>query len=158
MPEDTDPTTPPVDDPEEKDPAWYRDQMSAKDVEIKELTKTTNRQRVKLMEETFSKVGLDPAVGLGKAIAEKYQGEPTVDDLRTFAIEEYSWEPPEELEENPLAKPIVDAQGRVDKAVKAADSTQQSAVDLQIAEAEEKGDFATSIMLKVAKYRTAKGI
>jgi hypothetical protein len=107
---------------------------------------------------TFDKVGLDPTKGLGKAIAEKYEGEPDADALRSFAIEEYQWEPPPENTEIPMAPVIADAQGRVTQATQEAEGVTLQPIDLQIAEAEEKGDFASAVSLKVQKFRTAKGI
>jgi hypothetical protein len=141
---------------EENTPAWYRDQMAKKDAELKELQKTTNRQRVKLMESTFKAVGLDPAKGLGKAIAKEFDGEPDAEQLRQFAIEEYGWEPP--TPENPQAEVVVEAQGRVQAATAGADSVPVQPIDFQIQEAEEKGDFASAVSLKVQKYRNDKGI
>jgi hypothetical protein len=155
----TDTQEPVAPDPEtEKDPAWYRDQMALKDQEIKELQKEKNRQHVKLMEDTFDKVGLDPSKGLGKAIAEKYDGEPDAEKLRNFAVEEYDWEPPPEQAENPMGQTITDAQSRVTTAIGDAQAIPLQPIDLQITEAEEKGDFATAVGLKVQKFREAQGI
>lgn len=141
---------------EEKDtPAWYREQIDRKDKQLKDQGKTINRQRVKLMEETFDKVGLDPLKGVGKAVAEKYKGEANVDDLRNFAVEEYSWEPPKA---DSMQTTITDAQGRVTEASANAVSQPQQAIDLEISEAEERGDFAATIALKVRKFRTTQGI
>lgn len=142
---------------EEKDtPAWYREQIDRKDKQLKEQGKTINRQRVHLMEETFDKVGLDPSKGLGKAIAEKYEGDPNADDLRNFAVEEYSWEPP--ADKDSMETTITDAQTRVTEAVNAATAQPQTAIDLEIQQAEESGNFAASIALKVQKFRTTQGI
>jgi hypothetical protein len=140
---------------EDKDPAWYRDQMDRKDAQLKDQAKQINRQRVQLMEGAFDEVGLDPTKGLGKAIAEKYEGDPKADDLRSYAIEEYSWEPPVD---DSLQSAVVDAQERVTEAVNAATPAPASPIDIQIADAEERGDFAGTMSLKVAKFREAQGI
>ncbi len=143
------------DSTEEDTPAWYRDQIDRKDKQLKDQGKTINRQRVHLMADTFEKVGLDPEKGLGKAIAEKYEGDPNEDDLRNFAIEEYSWEAPVD---DSMQTTITDAQGRVTTATAEATSQPQTQIDLEIAEAEERGDFAASVALKVRKFRTTQGI
>lgn len=138
---------------EQKDPAWYRDQIERKDAQLAEQTKTINRQRVALMEQTFETVGLDPAVGLGKAIAEKYDGEPDADALRQFAIDEYQWEPPA-----PVENEIVAGQERVNTAVAGTERVDQRQIDLDIADAESRGDFASAVALKLAKFRQEQGI
>ena len=140
---------------EEDTPAWYRDQIERKDKQIKDQGKTINRQRVNLMEGTFKEVGLDPTEGLGKAIAKEYEGDPNADDLRNYAIEEYSWEPPTD---NSMQTTITDAQGRIATATAEAGSVPQQQIDLEISEAEERGDFAASVALKVRKFRTTQGI
>lgn len=139
---------------EEKDPKWYRDEIDRRDEKIKELEKENNRNRVRLLESTFEKVGLDPSKGLGKAIAERYEGEPDADALRTFAIEAYQWEPPTQSP----AELVNEAQGRVSGAVGEAESAPTQEVDLQIAQAEERGDFASAIQLKLNKFRQEQGI
>ncbi len=77
------------------------------------------------------------------------------DDLRNFAIEEYSWEAPVD---DSMQTTITDAQGRVTTATAEATSQPQTQIDLEIAEAEERGDFAASVALKVRKFRTTQGI
>jgi hypothetical protein len=146
----------PVDEGE-KEPAWYRDQISKKDTELKEAQKTINRQKVKLMESTFEQVGLDPTKGLGKAIAEKYDGEPDAETLRAFAIDEYSWEPPTTPQQEVVGA-INEAQARVNQAQRQASSVDSSAVDVEIAEAESSGNFAAAMQLKVQKFRETQGI
>lgn len=147
----------PVETPEENTPAWFRDQMSKKDAENAELQKQLNRQKVKLMGATFNEVGLDPTKGLGKAIAEKYDGEPDAEKLRAFAIEEYDWQPPATPEQEMNAA-INEAQARVNQAQAGAESVNTSIIDTQIDEAESRGDFATAIALQVQRYRQQKGI
>ena len=139
---------------EDKDPKWYRDEIDRRDEKIKELEKENNRNRVRLLEKTFEALELDPTKGLGKAIAEKYEGEPDVDALRTFAIEEYQWEPPTQTP----AQSVNEAQARVSGAVNEAESAPTQEIDLQIAQAEEKGDFASAVSLKVQKFRQEQGI
>jgi hypothetical protein len=140
----------------DKEPAWYREQLAAKDAEIADRDKAYNKMRVKLLETTFKEVGLDPTKGLGLAIAERYEGEPDVEELRNFAVEKYQWEPP--TPENPIATEVTQAQGRVSAAVKEAESTPVEQIDLDIAQAEERGDFAASMSLKLQKFRQEQGI
>ena len=149
---DTDPT-------EEKDPAWYREQMAAKDAETAELKKQLNKQKVKLMETAFAQVGLDPTKGIGKAVAKEFDGDPDADAIRQYAIEEYQWEPPaDQGQGHPLADDIAGAQGRVSAAIQGAESNPTEQIDLDIAQAEERGDFASTIQLKLAKFRQNQGI
>lgn len=141
---------------EDKDPQWYRDQIAAEKAKNAEKEKEYNKLRVRLMESTFKDVGLDPSKGLGKAIAEKYDGEPDAEALRNFAISEYQWEPP--ASENPVTDETRAAQARVDDAIKGADSQPTAQIDLDIANAEERGDFATTMSLKLQKFRQEQGI
>lgn len=158
-----DPETPPAEptpsEPqgEEKDPAWYRDQLAKKDAEMQKLQEAVNQQRVRMMEKAFEDVGLDPTKGIGKAVAENpklEKLEPTAEEVRTFAIEEYQWEPPPDQQPNPLSQPTNDAQQRVNQTVQEAGAVPTTQIDFDIAEAEKAGNFAAAMALKVAKYRT----
>lgn len=144
--------TPPADD-DAKAPAWYRDQIKRREEEIETLRKQTNKQRTQLLEGAFKGVGLDPTTGLGKAIAKEYDGDATVDALREFATREYGYESPQDASENPLAPEIARAQGRVGAATAEANSIPVQPIDLEIQQAEEKGDLVAAMTLKVAKYR-----
>lgn len=141
---------------EEKDPKWYREQLAAKDEALADKEKEANKLRVKLLESTFKEVGIDPAKGLGKAIAADYDGEADAEALRNFAIEKWDWEPP--TSENPIAGAVTEAQGRVSAAVKDATSAPTEQIDLDIAQAEERGDFASAMALKLNKFRQEQGI
>lgn len=143
---------------EDRDPAWYRDQLAKKDKKIAEQEGQINTQRVRLMERTFKDVGLDPTTGLGKAIAKEYQGEPDPEALRNYAVEEYNWEPPAESAPNPIGAEIAQAQARVSQAMTSAEASPANPIDLQIADAEKRGDFASSITLKMQKFRQEQGI
>lgn len=144
-------------EPEEKTPAWYRDQMAKKESEIEELRKQNNTAKVRLMERAFADAGLNPTEGLGKAIAKEYEGDPDPAAVRKYAIEEYGWEPPEPAA-NPLAAVVGQAQARVSQAVGATNASPVQPLDLEIADAEQRGDFASSIALKVQKFRQEQGI
>lgn len=142
------------DEGEQKDPKWYRDELKKRDDQLAEQQKTINRQGVRLMEKAFSDAGLDPTKGLGKAIAQNYDGDPDAEAIKTFAQEEYDWEPPEQTP----AQVVNEAQGRVAEATAGTESIPQDALDLDIAKAEEEGDFARSIMLKVQQHRQKIGM
>lgn len=151
------PESPPADD-DAKAPAWYRDQLKRKEEEIDGLRKQTNKQRTQLLESAFKGVGLDPTTGLGKAIAKEYNGDATVEALREFATTEYGYEPPADSSENPMATEIAQAQGRIAGATAEAESVPLQPIDLEIQQAEEKGDLVASMTLKLQKYRQEAGI
>ena len=106
-----------------------------------------------LMESAFTSLGLDPNKGIGKAVAEKYEGEPIAADISAFAVEEYSWEPPTpDPDPTPDPTPAQQiqqpAQQRVDDALKQSTPADTPTLDSQIAAAEEKGDWQKSMALK----------
>lgn len=156
----TTPADPPANTPTEaQEPAWYRDQIEAAKAENSELQKQLNRQKVALMEAAFEKVGLDPTKGIGKAVAKAWEGEPDADAIRQYAIEDWDWEPPAEAGQgHPLAGEINAAQQRVNGAVQGAEGVPVEQIDLDIAQAEERGDFASAMSLKVARFRQQQGI
>lgn len=149
--------TPPADD-DSQAPAWYRDQLKRKEAEIETLRKQTNKQRTQLLEGAFKGVGLDPTTGLGKAIAKEYNGDPTVEALREFATTEYGYEPPQDAAENPLAREIGAAQGRIGATTGEAEAIPLQPIDLEIQQAEEKGDLVSAMTLKMRKYRQEAGV
>ena len=152
-----DPPAPPSGD--DKEPAWYREQIDAKTAENAELVKQINRQKVHLMASAFEKIGLDPTKGIGKAVAHGWEGDADPEAIKEYAIKDWDWEPPADKGQgSPIAGEITSAQQRVSAAVQGAESTPTEQIDLDIAAAEERGDFAAAVTLKVAKFRQTQGI
>lgn len=74
-----------------------------------ETENKTLRQRIAATE--LQGMGLDPNIGLGKAVLKTYQGSYEDGDLQRFATEEYGWEPPESA--NPVVTETAQAEKRI---------------------------------------------
>jgi pyruvate/2-oxoglutarate dehydrogenase complex dihydrolipoamide acyltransferase (E2) component len=84
-PEGTPPEAPPPGQP----PAELRAHADRQEAAAKGM-------RTKLVEVYVKEIGLDPATGLGKAIANTYKGDdPTVEDVASYAESEYQHKKPE---------------------------------------------------------------
>ena len=122
--------------------------------ELREALKRANEDRDKYkaqaMTTAYAEVGLDPDKGLGKAIAEMYDGEPTAEALAEFAAE-YGHEAPEV--ENP-AQPAIDAGNqRLDDAHQASQSDEPKTQHEQAREAAAGGDLRTAGNIKADLLR-----
>lgn len=108
--------------------------------------------RGQLMERAYTEAGLDPAKGLGKAIAKEYDGEPTTDALLAYAKEEYGHEPTVKPE-NDLQPEITKGQKVVDD-VQTISSSQESSTDKErLKKAEAEGDLAVAGDIKAKQLR-----
>lgn len=144
MPEDTEATTT---ETESGGPKELREALARREAENKRL-------RGILMENAFRTLGLDPTKGIGKAIAKEYDGEPTVEAVEAYAVDEYGWEKQSGTQPSPEAALIETAQQRVTQATSGSvTAPPPSDLDQQIREAESKGDWVTSMSLKAQKLR-----
>jgi len=104
--------------------------------------------RTKLLTRSYEELGLDPTKLIGKAIAEKYDGEPSTEALAKFAEAEYGYTPPVTEEQHPQAAQIAQGQAALDQIGQTAGSVADlSQVDV-LAKAEAEGDNATSMAIK----------
>lgn len=136
--------------------------------EALERQKAENAElRGKLRQSAFREVGIDTTTGLGKTMAEFYDGDADPDAIRQFATERFEWKPPEpkpgdEPPETPgkgelrkeVTEQVVEAGERIDKTVEKATSTDGvDDLDAKIAEAEANKDWQTAMKLKALKTR-----
>ena len=100
------------------------------------------------MTQVYAAVDLDPATGLGKAIAKEYDGDMTVEALTAYANEEYGYVVPD-APTHPQAATIAAETARLDAASQGAGSVPVAPTRGQeIADAEAAGDFTTAMNLK----------
>ena len=118
-------------------------QLKDKDAEIAGLT-------TQLLAPAYEDIGLDPSTQLGKAIAKEYTGAPNVDALAAYAKEEYDYVAPEtRQEQSPESQVIAQGHDALDRIGQTAGSVPLSPTDGDtLAEAEAKGDYATTMQIK----------
>lgn len=71
-------TTTQATEADEKDPAWYREEIKRRDAKISTLTKQAFKS-------AYKEAGIDTSKGLGAKIAEHFDGDPDVEQIREFA-------------------------------------------------------------------------
>ncbi len=142
-----------VEEPESEEttkPGDMRTKLSEQAKRIRELEAEKEEQagsfRARSMTQAFQAIGLDPLHGVGKAVAVTFDGE--AEDLREFAEEEFGhvYAP-----DHPFADRINDGHARLDKVSQTAGSISQLTQDDELAKAEAKGDYATTLRLKGAQ-------
>jgi hypothetical protein len=99
------------------------------------------------MTQAYKDAGLDPAMGLGKAIAKEYDGDMTPEALTEYARDEYGWTPPE-APAHPQEQQIVTEQARLDQAGATAGSIVTPTTDDELAKAELDGDWNRTMAIK----------
>lgn len=151
------PEPPASNEPAENTPEWYRANIERVSAENKEL-------KGKLREGMFKQVGLhDTSKGLGKTMADAYDGDLDPEAFKAWAAERFEWQPPqagngEQQQQTPeqvAAQTVVsESQGRVEQATQTATSTETppsgsiQELKAQIAEAEAAGNYVDTIRLK----------
>lgn len=117
---------------------------------LKRAQEERDEYRAHLLNDSFKEIGLDPATGLGKAIAKEYKGAPTKEALAAFAAEEYGHQAAA-APENPVA-PAVQAGQAVTQLIDSISTPEIPATrDTRIAEAERAGDLTTAGAEKAAR-------
>jgi hypothetical protein len=106
--------------------------------------------RTQLLDRSYQELGLDPTKLVGKAIAEKYQGEPNTEALAEFAREEYGYVPvAPSPETHPLAQQIDVQQAALDQVGLTAGSVPVSPTESDaLAAAEAAGDYGLTMAIK----------
>ena len=95
----------------------------------------------------FDDAGLDTSTGLGKAIAQVYEGEASKEAVAEFAKAEYGWEAPT-ADAHPQAQQIATQQARVDQVGETAGSIAPPTEADALAKAEAEGDYVTTMAIK----------
>jgi hypothetical protein len=106
--------------------------------------------RTKLLDRSYAELGLDPTKLVGKAIAERYEGEASTEALAEFAKEEYGYEPaPVSPVGHPLSKQIQEQQQALDQVGQTAGSVPVTLSEVDaLAKAEAEGDYVTTMAIK----------
>ena len=112
-----------------------------------ELKESNIRERAR----AFTDAGLDTSQGIGKAISQVYEGEPTPEAVATFANEEYGWVPTAQVETNPLAPAIQGGNARIEQVQQQSGSITPPTQADALAEAEAAGDYQRTMALKGAE-------
>lgn len=134
---------------DEGGPKALREALERAKAEAAEARKEANAYKVRALEAAFREAGLDPAKGVGKAVAKEYDGEVTPEAIRAYAESEYGWEAPSQ--ESAIAPVVREAQARVSSVQAESVSQPTSMIDQQIRDAEQSGDFAAAVALKTQK-------
>ena len=106
--------------------------------------------RSTILTEAYVKLDLDTETGLGKAIAKEYEGEASFDALAAYAKDEYGHEyAAPEVQEDPVVQDIAQGHQALDQIGRTAGSIPVAPTDGDtLAEAEAKGDYATTMQIK----------
>lgn len=143
-----------------KDPAWYRDQLEAKERKLAEERAARKAAESQLRDVRFREAGLDPDAGgveggFAKMVMEAFDGDLTVDAIREFASER-GWEPPD-VPESEEDKARREAEARADSLVPGSKpvETDRSPKDQIAAQEAEKAGTQEHIAAKLAaaKYQ-----
>ena len=133
MTEENTPTTEtePVDDP--NGPKQLREALKRANAQIAD-------QDARLRGIAFTEAGIDTTSGLGKAIAQVYDGDTNTESILTFAKEEYGWEPVP-VPENPQQPVIQQGHQKLDAIQAASVPLVPTTEDEALRTAEQDGDF-----------------
>ena len=119
-----------------------------------ERTKAENKElRESVRTNAFGSAGIDTTTGLGKAIAQVYDGENTAEAIQKFATEEYGWQPTAPDESHPAAQAIQEGNARMEQVGQHSGSVAPVSQANSLAEAEAKGDYATAMSIKAAQLQ-----
>lgn len=123
----------------------------------KQLEKALAKNKVneaKIRTSAFKEAGIDTQTGLGKAIAQVYDGELDADAILEFAHTEYGHVPtPAGQQPHPQAAQIALGQSQLDQVGNVAGSIQQSTRAERLAEAQAKGDFGQIGAIQAAQMQ-----
>ena len=101
-----------------------------------------------ILDSAYEAIGLDTSTGLGKAISKEYEGEASQDALTQYAKDEYGWEAPIQETTHPQAEAIAQGTQQLEQIGQTAGSVSTPTEGDNLAEAEAKGDYATTMALK----------
>jgi hypothetical protein len=124
-------------------PKQLRDALKREQERNKEL-------RTLVMAGAYADLGLDPEVGLGKAIAKEYKGDASTEALAEYAQAEYGYTKPVG-QEHPQGATIVQEQARLDAISVAAESIAPVSEGEALAKAEAEGDWEAAGRIKAAQ-------
>jgi hypothetical protein len=124
----------------------------------KQLNASLEREkkfRTQLLDKAYTDLKLDPATGLGKAIAKEYEGEPNMDALAAYAKDEYDYEAPaSEVADHPQAEQIAQQQAALDAVGGTAGSVVDPTQGDVLAQAEADGDYQKTMAIKAQEVNS----
>jgi murein DD-endopeptidase MepM/ murein hydrolase activator NlpD len=115
-----------------------------------QLEASLSRERelkARILNEAYAELGLNPEVGLGKAIAKEYEGEASKEALAAYATQEYGYTPPI-AEDSPIAGTVQHEQARLDAVQQTAGSIPAPTRQEELAAAEAQGDYRKALDIK----------
>lgn len=122
-------------------PKQLRDRLARSEAEV-------SRLQSEAMAQEYARLGLDPGRGIGRAAAQTYEGDAS--GLAEYVATEYE----HFGAANPLAREITDQYSRLDAmSVGAGSVPAESPWDQRLAEAEARGDTATTMAMKGAEVQ-----
>ncbi len=104
--------------------------------------------RTQLLDRSYAELGLDPTKLVGKAIAEKYDGDATTEALAAFAKDEYGYEYAPAPDQHPQAQNIALGQAALDQVGNTAGSVVPPTQATELQEAEASGDYQKALQMK----------
>ena len=117
--------------------------------QLAEAHQTIASQRTDLLTPAYSKLGLNPEVGLGKAIAKEYDGAASFEALAEFAQTEYGHVAPEvQPDAHPQAETIHAEADKLDKVAGSAMSVVPATPADELQQAEADGDYQKTLAIK----------
>ncbi len=117
-----------------------------------EATLAENKQlKADKLAGSFKEIGLDPTTGLGKAIAQVYDGETSTEALAEFAETEYGHTAEVVPETHPQAAAINQGQAALDQVGQGAGSVPVPTQADTLAKAEAEGDYQKTMAIKSAQ-------
>ena len=109
---------------------------------------TIAKQRTDLLTPAYQALGLDPSTGLGKAVAEKYEGAASFEALAEFANKEYGHVAPEASPDHPQAQAVNLAQAQLDQVGQVATPVAPLSPADALQKAEAEGDYQATLAMK----------
>ena len=117
-----------------------------KELERSKAENKTLRESVRI--NAFSNAGIDTSTGLGKAIAQVYDGENTAEAIQKFANEEYGWVATQQVADHPAAQAIHEGNARQEQMQQQSGSIVPPTNQDALAKAEAEGDWDTTMAIK----------
>lgn len=149
MSEETAETTEAPEAQAKDEPKGLRATIEKQAAQIKERDAEIAEQRTVIMSDHYATIGLNPEAELGKAIAKEYNGVATLEALAAYAKDEYGYEVPVTDGAPPQLQNITQGHDALDQVGQTAGSVPIAPTEGDtLAEAEAKGDYATTMAIK----------
>ncbi len=117
--------------------------------QLAEAHKDLAEANAKILTPAYEKLGLNPELGLGKAIAKEYDGPASFEGLAEFAQTEYGHVAPDvEPDAHPQAEAIHTETDKLEQVAGAATSVVPATQGTELQKAEADGNYQTTLAIK----------